>query len=83
MVEFNEELHRQPGATPESVAIAVEDRERLTRALETLPPRYRELLVLRELEGCPYKEIAAIASIPLGTVMSSLCGLDVSCTMYS
>ena len=72
MVEFNEELHQQPVATPESIAIAVEGRERLTRALETLPPRYRELLVLRELEGCSYKEIAAIASIPLGTVMSSL-----------
>ena len=72
MVEFNEELHQQPVATPESIAIAVEGRKRLTRALETLPPRYRELLVLRELEGCSYKEIAAIASIPLGTVMSSL-----------
>ena len=72
MVEFNEELHQQPVATPESIAIAVEGLERLTRALETLPPRYRELLVLRELEGCSYKEIAAIASIPLGTVMSSL-----------
>src|SRR5258707_5858179 len=72
MVEFDEELHRQPVATPESIAMAVEGRERLTRALETLPPRYRELLVLRELEGCSYKEIAAITSIPLGTVMSSL-----------
>jgi len=72
MVEFNEEVHQQPVATPESIAIAVEGRERLIRALETLPPRYRELLVLRELEGCSYKEIAAIASIPLGTVMSSL-----------
>jgi RNA polymerase sigma-70 factor (ECF subfamily) len=72
MVEFNEELHQQPVATPESIAIAVEGRERLIRALETLPPRYRELLVLRELEGCSYREIAAIASIPLGTVMSSL-----------
>ena len=72
MVEFDEELHQQPLATPESIAMAVEGRERLTRALETLPPRYRELLVLRELEGCSYKEIAAITSIPLGTVMSSL-----------
>ena len=72
MVEFNEELHQQPVATPESIAIADEDRERLTRGLETLPPRFREVLVLRELEGCSYKEIAAIASIPLGTVMSSL-----------
>jgi RNA polymerase sigma-70 factor (ECF subfamily) len=37
-----------------------------------LPPRFREVLVLRELEGCSYKEIAAITSIPIGTVMSSL-----------
>jgi RNA polymerase sigma-70 factor (ECF subfamily) len=72
MVEFDEELHPQPVATPESIAIAVEGRERLARALESLPPRHREVLVLRELEGCSYKEIAEIASIPIGTVMSSL-----------
>ena len=72
MVEFDEELHPQPIATPESIAIAEEGRERLTRALETVPPRFREVLVLRELEGCSYKEIAAITSIPIGTVMSSL-----------
>jgi RNA polymerase sigma-70 factor (ECF subfamily) len=72
MVEFDEELHPQPAATPESIAIAEEGRERLSRALEALPPRFREVLVLRELEGCSYKEIAAITSIPIGTVMSSL-----------
>ncbi len=72
MVEFDEELHLRPVATPESIAIADEDRERLSRALETLPPRFREVLVLRELEGCSYKEIAAITSMPIGTVMSSL-----------
>jgi len=72
MVEFDEELHPRPVATPESIAIADEDRERLSRALESLPPRFRQVLVLRELEGCSYKEIAAITSIPIGTVMSSL-----------
>ena len=70
--EFDEELHIQSSATPESITIAVDDRERLTRALETLPPNFREIVVLRELEGCSYKEIAAITSIPIGTVMSSL-----------
>jgi RNA polymerase sigma-70 factor (ECF subfamily) len=70
--EFDEELHSQPGPTPESLAIASDNRERLTRALETLPPRFREVLVLRELEGCSYKEIATITSIPIGTVMSAL-----------
>jgi RNA polymerase sigma-70 factor (ECF subfamily) len=70
--EFDEEVHVQPGPTPESLVIASDDRERLTRALETLPPRFREVLVLRELEGCSYKEIATITSIPIGTVMSAL-----------
>ena len=72
MVEFDEELHLQPVATPETIAIANNDRERLTCALEALPSRFREVIVLRELEGCSYKEIAAIMSIPIGTVMSSL-----------
>jgi RNA polymerase sigma-70 factor, ECF subfamily len=71
-MEFDEELHLQPCATPETLAIAGDDRKRLTLALETLPPRFREILVLRELEGCSYKEIAAITAIPIGTVMSSL-----------
>ena len=71
-MEFDEELHQQTSATPETLAIVADDRKRLTLALETLPPRFREVLVLRELEGCSYKEIAAIASIPIGTVMSSL-----------
>jgi RNA polymerase sigma-70 factor (ECF subfamily) len=72
MTEFDEELHGPPGPTPEALAIAGDDRERLTRALESLPPRYREVIVLRELEGCSYKEIATISSIPIGTVMSTL-----------
>ena len=72
MTEFDEELHPQVSANPEALAIAGDNRERLARALETLPPRFREVLVLRELEGCSYKEIAAITSIPIGTVMSAL-----------
>ena len=70
--EFDEELHGETQVSPESLAIAGDERERLTRALETLPARFREVLVLRELEGCSYKEIAAITSMPLGTVMSTL-----------
>ena len=72
MTEFDEELHPQPSVSPESLAIAGDNRERLGRALETLPPRFREVLVLRELEGCSYKEIAEITGIPMGTVMSTL-----------
>jgi RNA polymerase sigma factor (sigma-70 family) len=72
MVEFDEELHLQSVTNPESIAITNNDRERLTRALEALPSRFREVVVLRELEGCTYREIATIMSIPIGTVMSSL-----------
>lgn len=72
MAEFDEEFHGPSSPTPEEAAIASQDRVRLTRALESLSPRAREVLVLRELEGCSYKEIAAITSIPIGTVMSSL-----------
>ena len=71
-VEFDEELFPQGVVTPESLAIAGDNRERLTRALEDLPPRFREVLVLRELEGCSYKEIATITAMPIGTVMSAL-----------
>lgn len=71
-VEFDEELFPQSGVTPESLAIAGDNRERLARALEDLPPRFREVLVLRELEGCSYKEIATITAMPIGTVMSAL-----------
>lgn len=49
-----------------------EDRELLLRAIGELPVEFREALVLRELEGRSYKEIARIASVPLGTVMSRL-----------
>jgi RNA polymerase sigma-70 factor (ECF subfamily) len=41
-------------------------------ALEALPLEFREALVLRELEGCSYKEIADVAGVPVGTVMSRL-----------
>lgn len=72
MTEFNEEVHQQPSANPEILAAQADDRQRLMRAIESLPARAREVLVLRELEGCSYKEIAEIAGIPMGTVMSTL-----------
>ena len=72
ITEFDEQVHGPGGPNPETMAIAVEDRERLSRALESLTPRHREVIVLRELEGCSYKEIAAITGIPIGTVMSAL-----------
>jgi RNA polymerase sigma-70 factor, ECF subfamily len=41
-------------------------------ALEQLPVDFREVIVLREIEGLSYKEIAAVAGVPIGTVMSRL-----------
>jgi RNA polymerase sigma factor (sigma-70 family) len=42
------------------------------QALDQLPMDFREVIVLREIEGLTYKEIAAVANIPIGTVMSRL-----------
>ena len=57
---------------PEAQIIQQQTVEQVRRALETLPTDFREVLVLRELEGLSYKEIAVIVGIPLGTVMSRL-----------
>lgn len=57
---------------PEAAAIDRARREAVRRCLEEMPFCYREVLVLRELHGCPYREIAAIAGVPIGTVMSRL-----------
>jgi RNA polymerase sigma-70 factor (ECF subfamily) len=72
MAEFDEEVHQVRLATPESLALQSDERLRLRLALESLPARSREVLALRELEGCSYKEIAEITGIPIGTVMSTL-----------
>jgi RNA polymerase sigma-70 factor (ECF subfamily) len=53
-------------------AVFSADKNQLRAALEALPVEFREALVLRELEGLSYKEIAEIAGVPVGTVMSRL-----------
>jgi RNA polymerase sigma-70 factor (ECF subfamily) len=58
--------------SPEASLIASADTKLLTRALEELSVEYREAIVLRELEGLSYKEIADLVDVPLGTVMSRL-----------
>ena len=72
---FDEEIHSDESsgnADPEIQALASADKETLRRALEELPDVFREALVLRELEGMSYKEIADVTSVSLGTVMSRL-----------
>jgi RNA polymerase sigma-70 factor (ECF subfamily) len=57
---------------PEQLQLERAGAETLRRALDELPPEFREVLVLRELEGMSYKELARVMEIPLGTVMSRL-----------
>jgi RNA polymerase sigma-70 factor (ECF subfamily) len=59
-------------AGPETRLLQKEQRERVRSAIERLPIEFREPLVLREIEGLPYKEIAWVLKIPMGTVMSRL-----------
>ena len=58
--------------SPEQIAIRGAEARVLADALAALPLRYREVLILRELEELSYKEIARVADIPVGTVMSRL-----------
>jgi RNA polymerase sigma factor (sigma-70 family) len=57
---------------PENALLRSANREMLKAALEDLPVEFREAIVLREMEGMSYKEIADISSVPIGTVMSRL-----------
>lgn len=57
---------------PEQLTLQTDSSKLLLRGLECLPPNFREVLVLRELEGMSYKEISAVSGMPAGTVMTSL-----------
>jgi RNA polymerase sigma-70 factor (ECF subfamily) len=73
-VAFEEDLHgpsQDPGEANAQSWLEVKS-ELLRRALELLPAEYREVIVLHDVEGLSYREIARVAEIPLGTVMSRL-----------
>lgn len=69
---FDEETHSVEGDNPETMLLERADSKSLKQALEGLPIEFREVVILRELEGLSYKEIAGIADVPIGTVMSRL-----------
>lgn len=87
---FDEILHgdeRLPGwvddigSDPETLAVRRDDAQLVNRALEQLPVEYREVLVSREIEEMSYRDIASVAGIPIGTVMSRLArGRQLLCT---
>jgi RNA polymerase sigma factor (sigma-70 family) len=71
---FDEEIHvtGQESASPATILEHSEDADLITEAMDALPAEFREIVVLRHQEGLSYKEIADIAQIPPGTVMSRL-----------
>jgi RNA polymerase sigma-70 factor (ECF subfamily) len=73
-VDFDEEIHSgtHEGSNPETLLLQRDTSKLLEQAMRKLPVRFREVLVLRELEGLSYREISQVVDIPMGTVMSSL-----------
>lgn len=71
---FDETRHRsaRPASDPETLLLQTDDATLIARAMRRLPDRFHRLLVLRELEGLSYRELAEVMEIPIGTVMSSL-----------
>jgi RNA polymerase sigma-70 factor (ECF subfamily) len=72
--EFDENLHSDAVADmhPEATLLGTSARESLHHALDQLPAEFREVIVLRELQGLSYKEIGEVTGVPVGTVMSRL-----------
>jgi RNA polymerase sigma-70 factor (ECF subfamily) len=71
---FDEEIHASDyeSPSPASALEQSENAELVRKAIDDLPAEFREILVLRHLEGCSYKEIGEIAQLAPGTVMSRL-----------
>ncbi len=73
-VTFNEDIHDQgdEAADPQQLAFRKSDQHSVRQAVEELPLPLREVIVLRELEGMSYQQIATLTDVPIGTVMSRL-----------
>ena len=71
---FDETQHSgtRPASDPETLLLQTDDVRLIERAMRNVPDRFRELLVLRELEGLSYRELTEVMGIPMGTVMSGL-----------
>jgi RNA polymerase sigma-70 factor (ECF subfamily) len=71
---FDEEQHSRalPASDPETLLLQTDDARLIDLALSGLPDRVRQMLVLRELEGLSYRELAEVMGVPIGTVMSGL-----------
>jgi RNA polymerase sigma-70 factor (ECF subfamily) len=67
---MSEDLDAAP--TPEAALIAKTDRALLQKAVADLTPEFREVLLLHDVQGLKYGEIAEVTGIPIGTVMSRL-----------
>ena len=63
---------RAPVRDPEQELLAEEAEQCLHDAVRALPPKYREVFVLRQAQGLAYEEIAALLALPLGTVETRL-----------
>jgi RNA polymerase sigma factor (sigma-70 family) len=74
LTSFDEQIHTVESDlwNPATLVLRSDNSQVLRQALEELPTEFREVVVLRDLEGLSYKEIADVAEIPLGTVMSRL-----------
>jgi RNA polymerase sigma-70 factor (ECF subfamily) len=71
-VNEDSEMQTSGEASPEGQMILNEDLQALRNCIDALPPEYREVVILRELEEFSYKEISTAAGVALGTVMSRL-----------
>ncbi|HEY9015833.1 MAG TPA: sigma-70 family RNA polymerase sigma factor [Gemmatimonadales bacterium] len=72
--EFDEQLHSGSveDVHPDATLSDVSARESLHQAIDRLPAEFREVIVLRELQGLSYQEIGEVTGVPVGTVMSRL-----------